>query len=95
MHILIALLDSRIHIIFEWQYPWFTCSGKGECSVMVGVGLLVNINGRLKGAGREGIQIVGQVGVWGVDISTTKVDSIHIERYCTIILPKPTVNVTC
>ena len=53
---------------------------------MVGVGLLVNINGRLKGPGREGIQIMGQVGVWGVGISTTKLDSIHIERYCTIIL---------
>ena len=39
---------------------------------MVGVGLLVNVDGRLKRAGREGIQIMGQVGVWGVGVSATE-----------------------
>ena len=42
---------------------------------MVGVGLLVNVDGRLKGARWEGIQIVGQVGVWGVGAMATELAS--------------------
>ena len=74
-----TFLPGTATIIFEWQ--GFTCSSKGECSVMVGVSLLVNVDGRLKGPGWEGIQIVGQVGVWGVGAMATELCSWYVERY--------------
>ena len=67
------MFDGTATIIFEWQ--GFTCSSKGECSIIVGVCLLFNFDGRLKGARWEGIQIVGQVGVWGVSAMATELAS--------------------
>jgi len=39
-----------------------TCSSKGECGVMVGVCLLVDVNSWLKGPRREGTEVLCQVG---------------------------------
>ena len=75
----VQFLPGTATIIFEWQ--GVTCSSKGECGVMVGVGLLVNVDGRLKGARWEGIQIVGQVGVWGVGAMATELASTYVEKY--------------